>query len=174
MSLEAIQPTVGQGGYIAPTAYVGGDVVIGDRTTIMHRVVIRGDIAPIRVGARVNIQDGAILHNADGVPLEVGDDVSVGHGAILHGRRVGSRTLVGIGAILLDCCEVGDRCIIGAGTVIPPNMMVADGSVVMGVPGRVVRQVDDRDLERIDYAVESYLELGRLHAAGSFPNIADA
>ena len=172
MSREAIQPTVGHGVYIAPTAYVGGDVVIGDQTTIMHQVVIRGDIAPIRIGARVNIQDGAILHNADGVPLEIGDDVSVGHGAILHGRRVGSRTLVGIGAILLDYGEVGDRCIIGAGTVIPPNMIVADDSVVMGVPGRVVRQVDERDLERIDYAVESYLKLGRLHAAGRFPNIA--
>lgn len=172
MSERMIEPTIGEGVYIASTAYVGGDVVIGDQVTVMHQAVIRGDIAPIRVGARVNIQDGAILHTGDGVPLEVGDDVSVGHGAILHGRRVGPRTLIGIGSILLDNCEVGSRCIIGAGTVVPPNMIVPDGSVVIGVPGKVVRQVDNRDLSRIDEAVESYLNIGRLHTAGRFPNIA--
>ena len=172
MTDKRIKPRIGDRVYIAPTAFVGGDVVIGNQVTVMHQVVIRGDIAPIRIGARVNIQDGAVLHTANGVPLEVGDEVSVGHGAILHGRRVGSQTLIGIGAILLDGCEVGSRCIIGAGTLVPPNMIVPDGSVVMGVPGKVVRQVDDRDLARIDEAVESYLNLGRLHAAGRFPNIA--
>ena len=172
MTDKLIEPRIGDRVYIAPTAFVGGDVVIGDQVTVMHQVVIRGDIAPIRIGARGNLQDGAVLHTANGVALEVGDEVSVGHGAILHGRRVGSQTLIGIGSILLDGCEVGSRCIIGAATLVPPNMIVPDGSVVMGVPGTVVRQVDDRDLARIDEAVESYLNLGRLHTAGRFPNIA--
>ena len=172
MSEKEIRPVLGQEVYIAPTAYVGGDVMIGDLTTIMEQVVIRGDIAPIRVGARVNVQDGAILHTGQNTPLEVGDEVSIGHGAIVHCRRVGDRTLIGTGAILLDDCVVGNRCIIAAGTVLSPRTLVPDGTVMMGVPGTAVREVDSRDLAAIDLAVESYLRLRVPHAAGRFPNIA--
>lgn len=173
MNQMEIRPVLGHDVYIAPTAYVGGDVVIGDLTTIMHQVVIRGDIAPIRVGARVNVQDGAILHTGQDVPLEVGDEVSIGHGAIVHCHRVGPRTLIGTGAILLDDCAVGSRCIIAAGTVLAPGTLVPDGIVMMGVPGTAVREVDSRDVAAIDLAVESYLRLRALHAAGHFPNIAN-
>ena len=168
----AVEPKLGREVYIAPTAYVGGDVVIGEQTTIMHQAVIRGDIAPIRVGARVNVQDGAVLHTAYDTPLEVGDEVSVGHQAVVHGRRVGARSLIGIGAILLDDCVIGSRCIIAAGTVLAPNTVIPDGSVVLGVPGRVVREVTDRDLEAIDHVGRNYLALRPLHASGRYPNIA--
>ena len=171
---ESIERKLGREVYIAPTAYVGGDVVIGDQSTIMYQVVIRGDIAPIRLGARVNVQDGAILHPAYDTPLVVGDDVSIGHQAVVHCRRVGARTLIGIGAILLDDCVVGSRCIVAAGAVLSPNTVIPDGSVAMGVPGRVVREVTDRDLEAIDHTARDYLVLGPLHAAGRFPNIAVA
>ena len=172
MSQTEIRPVLGHDVYVAPTAYVGGDVVIGDLTTIMHQVVIRGDIAPIRVGARVNVQDGAILHTGRDVPLEVGDEVSIGHGAIIHCRRVGARTLIGTGAILLDDCAVGSRCIIAAGTVLAPGTLVPDETVMMGVPGTAVREVDSRDLAAIDLAIDSYLQLKARHAADHFPNIA--
>ena len=168
---EIPRPVLGRDVYIAPTSYVGGDVVIGDQSTVMHHVMIRGDIAPIRVGARVNVQDGAVLHTPRGTPLDIADDVGIGHRAIVHCRRIGPRTLIGMGAILLDDCEIGSHCIIAAGTVLSPKTIVADGSVVMGIPGKIVRGVTDRDLQSIDHVVQSYLELGRLHAAGRFPNI---
>ncbi len=171
---EPIRPIVGRDVYISPTSYVGGDVVIGDRSTIMHHVMIRGDIAPIRIGQRVNIQDGSIVHTPHGTPLDIADDVGVGHRAIVHCRRIGSRTLIGMGCILLDDCEIGSRCIIAAGSVLSPRTIVPDGSVVMGVPGKVVREVSDRDLQAIDHVIRSYLELGRLHTSGRFPNIAGA
>jgi len=168
---EILRPVLGRDVYIAPTSYVGGDVVIGDQSTVMHHVMIRGDIAPIRIGARVNVQDGVVIHTPHGTPLDIADDVGIGHRAIVHCRRIGTRTLIGMGAILLDDCEIGSRCIIAAGTVLSPKTLVPDGSVVMGVPGKVVREVTNRDLQAIDHVVQSYLELGRLHAAGLFPNI---
>ncbi len=168
---EMMRPVLGCDVFVARTAYIGGDVVVGDQTTIMHHVVVRGDFAPIRIGSRVNLQDGVVLHTANETPLEIGDDVSVGHRAVLHGRRIGSRTLIGIGAILLDYCEIGGKCIIGAGTVVTPGTIVPEGSVVMGVPGRVVRKAGDDDLATIDYVVQNYLRMGRLHSAGHYPNI---
>ncbi len=158
--------------FIASTSYVGGDVVIGDESTIMHHVTIRGDIAPIRIGARVNIQDGAILHTPYGTPLVIGDDVSVGHRAVVHCRSIDARSLIGIGSVLLDGCRIGSGCIIAAGALIPPDTVVPSKSVVMGFPGRVVREVSAEDLETIDHVTRSYLEIGRMHADDRFPNIA--
>lgn len=169
---DPIFPRVGRDVYIAPTAFVGGDVTLGDRCTIMHHVMIRADIAPIRVGSRVNVQDGSILHTRFGVPLDIADDVGIGHRAVVHCRSVGSRTLIGIGAIVLDDCEVGSECLIAAGTVLPPRTTIPPGSVVMGVPGKVVRRTTHDDFKIIDHVINSYLEIGRKHAAGLFPNIA--
>ncbi len=168
---KMLQPKLGRDVYIAPTSYVGGDVVIGDQSTIMHHVMIRGDIAPIRIGARVNLQDGVIVHTPYGTPLDIADEVGVGHRAVVHCRSIGARTLIAIGSILLDDCRIGSRCIIAAGVLLPPGTVVPDGSVVMGFPGRVVREVTDKDLEMIDHVIQSYLEIGRLHAAGWVPNI---
>lgn len=163
---------LGENVFIAPTSYIGGDVSIGESSTIMHLVVIRADIAPISLGARVNVQDGSVLHTAQGVPLEIGDDVGIGHRAVVHCRRVGSRTLIGTGSIVLDNCEIGDRCIVGAGCLLPPNTILPDGKVVMGVPGRIVRDVTEDDLKAIDHVVRNYIRLGREHAGGYFPNLA--
>lgn len=157
--------------YIAPTSFVGGDVHIGDQSTIMHHVMIRGDIAPIRIGARVNIQDGSVVHIQRGVPLEIADEVGVGHRAVVHCRSVGSRSLIATGAIVLDGCEIGQCCIIAAGSVLTPGTKIPDGHVVMGVPGRIVRKTTDADLAVIDHVVRSYIELGRQHARGMFPNV---
>ena len=169
---EVIRPVLGRDVYVAPTSYVGGNLFIGDESTVMHFAVIRADIAPIRIGARVNVQDGAVLHTLHDIPLEIGDDVGIGHCAVVHCRRVGPHSLIGIGAIVLDDCEIGSDCIIAAGSVLPPNTHVPDGKVVMGVPGRIVRDVTGRDLSTIDEVVESYRTLGREHTLGRFPNIA--
>ncbi|HNQ24751.1 MAG TPA: gamma carbonic anhydrase family protein [Phycisphaerae bacterium] len=162
------QSSVGQDVFIADSAVVAGDVMLGDGCTVMHQVVIRADIARIRIGARVNVQDGTIIHTPHGVDMEIGDDVGIGHRAVVHGRRIGARTLIGIGAIVLDHCEIGSRCIVAAGAVLTPGTVVPDGKVVMGTPGRVVREVGQRDLEAIDHVVRSYLELGARYRAGEF------
>jgi len=169
---KIIRPKLGKNVYIAPTAYVGGDLEIGDSCTIMHHVTVRADIAPIRIGARVNLQDGAIVHTPWGIPLDIADDVGVGHRAVVHCRSIGSRTLIGTGSILLDDCEIGERCLIAAGTVLPPGSQIPDGFVVMGVPGMLVREVTEKDLAAIDHVIESYQHIGRRHTAGEFPNIA--
>ena len=170
--MDVVRPVLGTDVYIAPTSYVTGEVTLGNSCTIMHHVIVRADIAPIRIGARVNLQDGTVVHTPYGTPLDIADDVGVGHRAVVHCRRIGERSLIGIGAIVLDDAEIGTRCLIAAGAVVPPRQIVPDGSVVMGVPGKVVRQVTDADLELIDHVIRSYVELGRLHAAGRFPNIA--
>ena len=160
---------LGRNVYIDPTAYVSGDVTLGDDCTVMPQAVIRGDVAPIEIGSRVNIQDGAILHCNVGDGLTIGDDVGIGHGAVVHCSRVDSHTLIGIRSVLLDKCTVGRDCIIAAGTILPPGTDIPDQTVVMGHPGRVVRSTTDRDLAYISHVVESYLSLGRQHAAGRYP-----
>ncbi len=174
MSEEPPRPQLGTDVYIAPTAYVAGDVVLGATCTVMHHVTIRGDIAPIRIGCRVNIQDGSVIHTPHGTPLDIGDDVGIGHRAVVHCRSVGGRSLIGIGAIVLDDATIGSQCIIAAGTVVPPGAIIPDGSVVMGVPGLIVREVGQQDLDLIDHVVASYVELGRIHASGRYPNIGGA
>ncbi len=158
--------------YVAPSAYVGGDVTLGDDCTVMHQAVIRGDLAPVRIGNRVNFQDGTIVHTDIGVPLEIEDDVGVGHGAVIHCRSVGAGTLIGIGAIILDDCRIGRGCIVGAGAVVTPGAVVPDGKVVMGVPAAVVRDTTDAEAGYQRKVIRTYIELGRRHAEGRYPNLA--
>lgn len=165
-----VRPCIGENVYIAPTAYVGGEVAIGDDSTIMHHVTIRGDVSAIRIGRRVNLQDGTVVHTKTGVPLDMGDDIGVGHRAVVHCRRVGPNTLIGIGAIVLDDAEIGADCIIGAGAVVPPGMIVPAGKLVLGLPARIQRDLTPRDREYIRFVVENYQKLNRLHAAGKYPN----
>ena len=165
-----IRPVLGRNVYIAPTSYVGGDVTIGDDTAIMHHVMIRGDVSAIRIGARCNIQDMTVVHTKTGVDLDIADEVSVGHRAVVHCRRVGQGALIGIGAIVLDDAEIGEHCLIAAAALVPPGMKVPDGKVVIGVPGRIVRDVTEEDRRYIRFVIERYRDLGKRHAAGEFPN----
>jgi gamma-carbonic anhydrase len=169
---QPLAPKIGKNVFIAPTAYVGGDVHLSDNVSVMHHVTIRGDVARITVGARVNIQDGTVLHTRHGVPLEIARDVVIGHRAVVHCRRVGTRSLIGIGAIVLDNAEIGANCIIAAGSVIPPDSIIPDNSLVMGIPGLITRTTTEADLSMIDEVVARYVELGRAHEVGNYPNIA--
>jgi len=172
MHIEHANVQLGRNVYIAPTSYVGGAVTIGDESTIMHHVTVRGDVSAIRIGRRVNIQDGTIVHTHSGIDLDIEDDVSIGHRAIVHCTRIGARSLVGMGSIVLDGCILGPGCLIAAGSVVPPNTTVPDGKVIMGIPGRVTRDVTDEERNYFRYVVENYMELGRLHAAKKYPNAA--
>ena len=161
-----IHPTA----FIAPGAVVLGDVTLGPQASIWYTAVLRGDTAPIVIGEASNIQDGTIIHTNRGVPLDIADEVSIGHRAVVHCRRVGEGSLIGIGSIVLDDCEIGRGCIIAAGAVLPPYTIVPDGKVVMGVPGRIVRDTTATERTYIREVIASYVHLGRLHAEGRYPN----
>lgn len=171
MSEHPIRPRMGRSVYIAPTAVVCGEVELGDGCVVMHHVVIRGDVSWIRVGARVNIQDGSIVHTKTGVPLEIEDDVAIGHRAVVHCRRVGRGALIGIGAIVLDDAEIGPGAIVAAGALVPPGARIPEGRLAMGVPARVIREVTDAERNYVLEVGESYQRLARLHAAGVYPPV---
>ena len=154
--------------WAARTAVIVGDVSFGADCNVWHHCTIRGDVAPIRLGQRVNVQDGSILHCKHQVALEIADDVAIGHMAVVHCTRVGPRTLIATRATVLDDCEIGADCIIAAGALLPPGTIVPDGSVVMGLPGTVVRGIRDEERAYVRRVVEGYVELARRHAAGEF------
>jgi gamma-carbonic anhydrase len=146
MSFRGKVPVLGRDAWIAPTATVIGDVELGDEASVWFGAVLRGDIGAIRIGARTNVQDLACVHMTEGLSATtVGVDVTIGHGAILHGCTIGDRCLIGMGSILLDNCVIGEGSVIAAGTLVPPRMVVPPGSLVRGNPGKVVRPVSEAE-----------------------------
>src|SRR5205823_3487342 len=146
-----------------------GDVVLAAGVNIWYGCVLRGDLARITLGPRVNIQDGCIVHTDTEAPQDVEEGVVVGHGAILHGRRIGRHSLIGIGARLLTGCEIGEECLIAAGALVTENRRIPPRSVVMGVPGKVVREITAEELARTHAICASYLELAQRYARGGYP-----
>lgn len=155
--------------YVAHGAVVVGDVLLGSGVNIWCASVVRGDIGRITLGPRVNIQDGCVVHCDHDQPQVVEEGVVVGHGAVLHGRRVGRDTLIGIGARLLSGSEVGERCLIAAGAVVTEGRRIPDGSVVMGIPGKIVRQTTPEELQRTREINAHYLELAQRYVRGAYP-----
>ncbi len=155
--------------YIAPGVVVTGDVVLGPGVNIWYGCVLRGDVARITLGPRVNLQDGCIAHADYDAPQLIEEGVVVGHAAMLHGLRIGRDTLVGIGARLLAGSEVGEECIVASGAIVTEGRQIPPRSLVMGIPGRVVRQVTDEELERTRRINAGYLELAKRYARGEFP-----
>lgn len=141
-----IWPLIGSDVFIAPNATVIGDVELSDESSVWFGAVIRGDIGSIRIGARTNIQDLVCIHLTEGVSsTTVGEDVTVGHGAILHGCSVGDRCLIGMGSILLDNVVVGAGSVVAAGALIPPRTVIPPRSLVRGNPGKVIREVNEAE-----------------------------
>jgi len=162
-----IDPTA----FVAPSASVMGDVTLGADSSVWYQAVLRADLAPITIGAESNIQDGAIVHVDSGLPCIVGRRVGVGHRVILHGCVVEDECLIGMGSVLLNGVRVGTGSVVAAGAVIPEGMVVPPGSLVMGVPGRIVRQVDAALRDRIAETWSHYVELARDHGAGRYPSV---
>lgn len=163
------KPLLGPGVFVAEGSILRGDVELGEGCVVLFQVAIRGDVSSIRIGRRVNIQDGAIIHTESGVPLTIEDDVSIGHRAVVHGRFVGRGSLIGIGSIILDRCEIGRNCLVAAGTVVPPGTIVPDGKVVMGIPGRIVRDVKPEERVYQERVTANYQRLREKYLAGEFP-----
>ena len=158
-----------QGFYIAPGAVVTGDVVLEAGVNIWFSCVVRGDLAKVTLGPRVNIQDGCVLHTDYDAPLDLEEGVVVGHGAVVHGRRVGKNSLIGIGARLLSGCEIGEDCLIAAGSLVTEGRRIPPRSVVMGMPGKVVREIRPEELERTHSICAHYLEMAQRYARGAYP-----
>ena len=149
--------TAGDDYYIAPGVQVIGSVTLGAGASLWFNAVLRADDDRIEIGAGTNIQDGCVTHCDAGEPTLIGCNVTVGHRVMLHGCRIGDETLIGNGAIVLDRAVIGRRCLIAAGALVTPNQQVADGSVVMGAPAKIVRQVTARDLALIAAGAEHYI-----------------
>ncbi|MEQ8770525.1 MAG: gamma carbonic anhydrase family protein [Phycisphaerales bacterium] len=153
------------GHFIADTARVVGDVRLGPDVSVWYGAVIRGDVAPVVIGAGTNVQDNAVIHCDHRFANVIGRDVTIGHGAIVHGERVGDGALIGMGAKVLGGSRIGAGCLVAAGALVPPGMEVPDGTVVIGVPGRIAREVSEADRAYLAKLPAHYVRLARHHAA---------
>jgi carbonic anhydrase/acetyltransferase-like protein (isoleucine patch superfamily) len=150
-------PKIGEGCYIAPTATLIGDVTIQDGASVWFGCVLRGDVAPIVVGARSNIQDNVVIHGEDGCPIIIGEDVTVGHSAIVHAATVADRVLVGMGAVLLSRCSIGEDTIVGARALVTEEVEIPSGSLAIGMPARVKRPLTEEEREGILESARHYM-----------------
>ena len=151
------QPQLGPNAWIAPNASVIGDIHLGAAASIWWNATLRGDNDPIHIGERTNIQDGSVLHTDEGVPMHIGDDVTVGHLVMMHGCTVGDCSLIGIGSVILNRAVIGKGCIVGANTLIPEGKVFPDRVLIVGSPGKVVRDLSDDDVARLKASADHYV-----------------
>ena len=151
------KPKIHPTAYISESAYVVGDVEIGENSSVWPSAVIRGDFGKIAIGKNTHVEDCCVIHTGDGV--EIGDNVIIGHSATLHCKKIGSNSLIGIGAILLQGSEIGEGCIIAAGSLVSPNTKVPDRSLYMGSPARLKEQLSEKKFAELREGAEAYSEL---------------
>lgn len=163
--------TIDESAFVHETAVVLGDVTLGPRVSVWPTAVIRADTDRIVIGADTNVQDGTIIHVDEGVPCTIGSRVGIGHRAIIHGATIEDDVLIAMGAILLNRVYVGSGSIIGAGAVLTEGKEIPQNSLVLGVPGRVVRQTTGEERLRIRKTVQAYLELSARYVAGEIARI---
>lgn len=158
-SYKGISPTIPASCYVDPSAQVIGDVVLGEQASIWMNAVVRGDVNSIRIGAKSNVQDGAVLHGMRNLyPVIVGEMVTIGHNATVHGCVLADAVLVGIGAVILNNARIGEGSIIAAGAVIPEQTVIPPNSLVAGVPGKIRRTLGDEDRRLILMYAQNYLD----------------
>lgn len=159
-TVRGFTPSFGSDAFIAENAVVIGDVIMGDQCSVWYSAVVRGDVNSIRIGHRVNVQDGAVLHcTYERAALTIGNDVSIGHNAIVHGCTIHDKVLIGMGAIVMDHAVIGEGCVIAAGAVVLQNTVVEPGSLVAGVPGKRIRAVGaDLSQNEIERIAANYLK----------------
>lgn len=167
---QSATPRLHSSVFIAPDAWVIGDVTIGERSSLFFNVVVRGDIQSITIGSGTNLQEHVLVHSSHNMSaVVVGNNVTVGHRAILHGCTIGSSSLIGMGATILDDVIIGDHCLIGAHALITKGMNIPPRSLVLGSPGRVVRALSESEIAELDSSAISYIELAshyRKHFGG--------
>jgi carbonic anhydrase/acetyltransferase-like protein (isoleucine patch superfamily) len=158
---KGIKPDLHETVFVADGVRIIGEVNIEQECSIWYNAVLRGDLAPIRIGRRTNIQDGTIAHVNVNQPLLIGDDVSVGHGTIIHGCTIGKGALIGMGAIILNGAVIGEYAMIGAGSIVTENKIIPPYTLSLGAPARVVRELTAADLHRMKTTTDSYVQKGK-------------
>jgi carbonic anhydrase/acetyltransferase-like protein (isoleucine patch superfamily) len=167
-ALGELRPRIGRGVFLAETCAVIGDVELGDDASIWYSAVVRGDVMPIRIGARTNLQDGAIVHVTAGrFGTTIGSDCTIGHGAIIHACTVEDLCLIGMGATILDGSVIGRGSFVGAGALVTPGTVIPPDSLVLGSPARVKRAVYAKERAQIESGAAHYVELARRYLAGA-------
>ena len=154
--LDGIAPEIAEDAWVAPDANVIGKITLGPRSSVWFGVTLRGDNERITIGEGSNVQELTALHTDMGFPLTVGKNCTIGHKAMLHGCTIGDNTLVGMGAQVMNGAKVGKNCLIGAGALITEGKEIPDGSLVMGAPGKVVRQLDDAAIAKLEKSALNY------------------
>ncbi len=161
--LKSTKPNIHKNSFVAENAAVIGDVNIGEGTSIWYNAVLRGDIENITIGKYSNVQDNCTVHTETNIPTKLGDYTVVGHNAVVHGCTIGDNCLIGMGAIILNNAKIGDNCIIGAGSLVTEGKEIPPNSLVIGVPGKVVRQVTEEEIEAVKANAIRYNELYKKH-----------
>lgn len=151
------------GVFLADTARVIGDVTLGEKVSVWYSAAIRGDVASVKIGACSNVQDGAVVHCDSGEPNIIGERVVIGHCACVHGKAIGNGSLIGMQSTVLGQSVIGERCIIAAGAVVRPGMVVPDDHVVMGLPGKVVRETTDKEKDYMKWLAGHYAEMAEMY-----------
>lgn len=151
------KPQIGEGAYIAKGATVMGDIELGEQASVWPGTVLRGDINHIRVGAHSNVQDNSVVHLADDHPCIIGEWTTIGHSAVVHACTIGNECLIGMGAVVLDGAEIGNQCIIGANALVTGGTKIPDGSLVLGSPAKVVKQLSEEQRQGLKWWAEKYV-----------------
>lgn len=167
ITIDGATPQVAKDVFVAPTATLSGDVSLGERSSAFYGVSVRGDSAPIRVGAGSNLQDNVVLHADAGFPCTVGDNVSVGHSAVVHGATVGDGCLVGMSATIMNGAVIGEQSLVAAGALVLEGTQVPPRSLVAGVPAKVRRELNDEEVASLSRNASTYLELAAKHLAAN-------
>lgn len=165
VNLEILNQAIGKGKevFIADTARVIGNITLGDEVSIWFGAVLRGDGDKISIGNRSNIQDNATIHVDPGFPVEIGEECIIGHGAVVHGAKISNNVLIGIHATVLNGAQIGGYSIIAAGALVTEGMIIPPNSLVVGVPGKVIRTIGAEQMEKIKKNSESYVNLSKIY-----------
>jgi carbonic anhydrase/acetyltransferase-like protein (isoleucine patch superfamily) len=164
--LGELSPDIAASAWVADSARVIGNVSLGDDASVWFGVVIRGDTERIAIGRGSNIQDNSVVHADAGFPVSVGEGVTVGHQAMLHGCTIGDHSLIGIQAVVLNGAKIGRHCLVGAGTLVTEGQSFPDGSLILGTPARVVRQLSPEQMQGLEKSAAHYVENARRYRAG--------
>ena len=164
--LDGTQPRVADSAWVADSAQVMGNVVLGEDSSVWFGTVIRGDTETITVGRGSNIQDASVLHADIGKPLTIGDNVTVGHQVMLHGCTIGDESLIGIGAVVLNGAKIGKHCLVGAGALVTEGKEFPDGSMIIGSPAKAVRELSPEQIEGLRQSARHYMDNARRFQSG--------
>lgn len=154
-------PEIHDTSFVAETAVVIGQVFLEEESNIWYNTVVRGDVEPIKIGKRTNVQDLVMVHTSRNFPVAIGDDVTIGHSAIIHGCTIGNNVLVGMGAVILDGAVIEDNVLVGAGALVPPGKRIQSGVLIMGSPAKVVRTLTTAEVQNIHQSASGYVHLSK-------------